>query len=235
MRKKLRTAALVFVGLLLLAAVGMLVLYRASRQVPEFYRQAIEDVDPIEQRQASDELLRQASALVSDTQNENRWEAVFTVEQINGWLAVDLAENHAEALPKMLSDPRVAIDGDEMTLACRYRQRGMTSVLTLTVEPYVPEPNVLAVRIRKARAGYLPVPLGSILDRIAEAAGKEGFRLQWRQTAGDPVARFTLATPSESSGKHVQIETLQLADGKLYVAGSSNPAADGEPSGPMPR
>ena len=35
-----------------------------------------------------------------------------------------------------------------------------SSVISLTIEPYVPEPNVLALRIVKARAGLLPMPLG---------------------------------------------------------------------------
>ena len=36
--------------------------------------------------------------------------------------------------------------------------------LSLTIDAYLHEPNVLALRIRRARAGALPVPLAQVLD-----------------------------------------------------------------------
>ncbi|OHB67618.1 MAG: hypothetical protein A2V70_03470, partial [Planctomycetes bacterium RBG_13_63_9] len=186
MGKKLRIAALVGCGLVLVVAVGFFALYKGLKHEPQFYREALA-VDPAAQKQTSDEMLRRATALRNDVQRGGPWHALFTAEQINGWLAVDLAENYPDALPETLSDPRVAIRPDRIMLACRLRQAYGSSVVSLTVEPYLPEPNLLALRIRQARAGALPAPLGKILDGISQAAAQAQLRVHWQQADGDPV------------------------------------------------
>jgi len=225
-RKKLRIALLIFLGVLAVIAAGLFGLYRASQQVPKFYRQAI-TLDPVAQKQASDQMLQQAAALASDLRKEGRWQAVFTAEQINGWLAVDLLENHPGALPRSLRDPRVAIDPDGVTLGCRFQRGNLNSVVTLTIQPYLPEPNVLALRIHKARAGLLPMPLAEILDRISQTARRMELRLEWRQTDGDPVALISIPPPRDQQGKVVRIETLRFRDGEIYLAGTTR-ATKGE-------
>ena len=139
MRKRLRIAALIGCGLLLVIALGLGGLYWALKHEPEFYRDAVR-LDRSRQKQASDQMLQRAAALRSDVEKEGRWKALFTAEQINGWLAVDLPENFPDALPESFRDPRVEIRPDRMTLACRLKQGGTTTVVTLTVEPYLPEP-----------------------------------------------------------------------------------------------
>ena len=180
MRKRLHLVALIGCGLLLVIAAGLYGLHRGLQHEPEFYREAI-GTDTSRQRQASEEMLERTAALYSDVREEDQWRALFTAEQINGWLAVDLVQNHPDVLPRSLRDPRVAIRTDRMTVACRLQRRGLTGVVTLTVEPYIQEPNLLALRIRKARAGLVPMPLAEILDRISEAARRMDLRLRWRQ------------------------------------------------------
>jgi hypothetical protein len=172
-------------------------------------------------------MLQRAAALRSDIEKEGRWHAIFTAEQINGWLAVDLPENFPDALPESFRDPRVEIRPDRMTLACRLKQSGTTTVVTLTVEPYLPEPNLLALRIRNARAGLLPMPLTSVLDAISEAAGQIGFPLDWQRADGDPVALISTAPPDQD-GKLVRIETIQLGDGEIYLAGTTGQRQAGD-------
>src|SRR5688572_28758959 len=93
MRHPLRLAIVLTSGAAVLAVASLLAVYRASQQVPDFYREAI-IADSQRQAAASKEMLRTATALVNDAQQEGEWEAEFTEEQINGWLAVDLVENH---------------------------------------------------------------------------------------------------------------------------------------------
>ena len=205
-------------SVLLLVGVGLLGLYWASKHVPEAYRKATE-VEPARQRQASDQMLQRAAALAGDVKKGGRWEAAFTAEEINGWLAVDLVQNHPDALPEQLSDPRLAIEPDRMMLFCRARWRGMTSVITLTVEPYVAKPNVLALRIRKARAGALPVPLTKILEAISKAVERMEYHLQWQYSEGDPVALILIPPPRDGHDKVVQIETLELGQGEIILSG----------------
>jgi hypothetical protein len=225
-RKRLRIAALLGGGLVLLIAVGLCGLYWALKQQPDFYRQAIQ-VDPALQKKASDQMLQRAAALRSDLEKEGRWQALFTAEQINGWLAVDLVENYPDMLPESFRDPRVQIQPDRMTLACRLKQDALDSVVTLTVEPYLVEPNVLALRIRGARAGLVPMPLAEILDAVSEAAAQMDLNLRWRRAEDDPVALISFSPLTTDDGRLVQIETLQLSEGEIYLAGTSRPRGAG--------
>lgn len=220
MRKWLRIVLVSAVGLLLVAAAGLFVVWRASRQVPEFYQEAIHG-DPEVQAEASDAMLQRATTLASDLKQEGRWEASFTADQINGWLAVDLVKNHSGQLPPSVSDPRVAIEPDRLTVACRFHEGAVDSVLSLSVDVYLPEPNVVAVRIHQARAGALPLPLDSVLDRISEAARRSDLRIKWRQADGDPVAFISLPPPRGPADDLVEIDTLRLGDGEVYVAGTT--------------
>ena len=218
MRKRLRIAGIVCCGLLLVIAAVLVVLYQGARRVPEAYREAIE-LDPAVLKEASDQMLRRATALAGDVKQEGRWQALFSDRQINGWLAVDLVENHPDALPPSMSDPRVAIAPDRLMLYCRLRRGSVDSVVTVTVEPYVPEPNVLALRIRRARAGLVPVPLQKVLDAISQAVGRTEMRLAWRQAEGDPVAVITIPPPHDEDDKLVEVESLRLGEGEIYLSG----------------
>lgn len=201
-----------------LVVVAMLTAYLAVRHEPEFYRRTME-IDHTVLEKGSARMLQRAAKLTSDLRQQKGWKAIFTADEINGWLAVDMMKNHRGTLPPEMHDPRVVIDSGQITIACRFDQNGVDSVLSLTVEPYVPEPNVLAIRIVKARAGLLPIPLGEVLEQIKKAANDMRLDLRWRHSGGDPVAMLSL--PPDDEDRPVQIDTLQLGDGEIYVAGTT--------------
>lgn len=221
MTKRTRIALWIGGGLLLAAVVALFAVYRATQYVPDFYRQALE-VDPNEHEKASDEMLQLTAALVSDVKTKDRWQARFTAAQINGWLAWDLPRNYPKSLPASIRDPRVAIEKDEMTLACTYTSDGFESVLSLAVDPYLPlsTPDVIALRIRRARAGLVGLPLQRVLDGISQAARSSHFRLEWGTADGDPVALIALPEPHDGR-RRVRLETLQLRDGEIYMVGTA--------------
>jgi hypothetical protein len=196
----------------------LLCLYLAARHEPAFYRRALETDRPVLEK-GSDRMLRKAAALQSALARPDRWEIHITAEEINGWLAVDLPKNHPKALPPTLKDPRVVIDPNEMTVACRFDQNGMESILSLTVQPYMAEANVVALRIVRARAGLLPLPLKRVTDGVSQAARDLQLPLEWRR-GGDPVALFSVPT-SNDDGRIVRIETVRLGEGEIYVAGTT--------------
>ena len=150
-----------------------------------------------------------------------KWHTHFTAEQINGWLAVDFVKNHLAALPPLFHNPRVSIDSDGIVLACRYEGGIVSTVLTLTVEPYVPEENVLALRIVRVRAGLVPMPLEKVLDGISDAARRSEWRIEWRQSGGDPVALLSAPPPDNAGDLAVKIETVRLGKGDIFVSGST--------------
>ena len=50
---------------------------------------------------------RQTAALNNHLRRMGGWEAHFTDQQVNGWLAVDVPKNHPDLLPPEISHPRV--------------------------------------------------------------------------------------------------------------------------------
>lgn len=196
--------------------------YFASQRTPEFYEQAILTPAP-NQQQASDELLENAAALASQVQQPGRWQATFSQEQLNGWLAYDLPRNHGESLPAEFSDPRIDLQPGRILLACRYTPGEFSTVLSVQIEPYLTEPNVLAVRIHKARAGALPLPLDQILAAVSEACARMNVHVRWQQADGDPVALVELPTVDEDGGVRM-LDALEISDDALTLSGQTSSA-----------
>ncbi len=216
MSKRFRVGVLVVVLLLLAIGTAALAIYVALRHVPEFYREAL--AAPADrQKLASDRMLQRSGALASDLKRTGRWHAVFTAEEINGWLAVDLVQNYPDTLPPELCSPRVRIEPDRVRIACRFQQGNLSGVLSLIVEPYVVKPNVVALRVRSARAGAIPIPLGRFLGAISAAARRAHARIEWRQAGGDPVAIFSLDPPHGNN--RASVEAIRLGDDKISLAG----------------
>jgi hypothetical protein len=211
---------LVGIGLLVAVAIVIFSIYSASHYVPSFYRQAVA-VDPQTQEDASRKMLQQVSALDGALKRKGTWDARFTAEQINGWLAVDLVRNHSNALPPTLRNPRVSIGPKQITVACLVELNHYWSVVSLTVEPYLPEPNVLALRIVRARAGLLPVPLSDITHQLTQAAQGLHLHLEWRQAGGDPVAMLSVPADRVAEGRRVRVETLRLGQDEIYLSGTT--------------
>jgi hypothetical protein len=195
-------------------------LYWASQQTPAFYTQALNQ-DPTAAHEASDGMLRQTAALASGLRKQGHWEAMFSASQINGWLAYDVRKNHSTLLPPDVSEPRVAFSDDGLKVAFRWRSPGWSTVVALEADLYLHDINVVGVRIRKARAGTLPLPLGGFLRDVIESGREIGLQIEQQQIEGDPLLLVTLPTSFAKSDKSLSLETLELRDGALYIAGQS--------------
>jgi len=203
-------------GLAILVAALVVAGWMAVGHTPEFYRRALV-ADPAAQAIASTEMFNRAQRLQRKVREPGQWQAQFTAEQINGYLAVDLVKQFPELDTPEIRDPRVELRPGEATLAFRYAGRPATSVVSLDVDVYLAKPNVVAIRIRGARAGALPLPLGELLEAVSRAAAAADVPLRWRQSDGDPVALVTFESPSGRPS--LSIEKLEIRDGVLYIAG----------------
>ena len=216
MRSRKKKFLLIGLSIVLLLVAGAWGLYRAARRMPEFYARSLDQ--PAETaRDASHQMRRQVTSLASDTQRTGQWSETFTAKQINGWLAVDLIEKHPGILPAGVSAPRVWISADGARIGCQFDEPWPDMVYSITIEPYIAAPNVMAVRFINARAGLLPMPLGRVIDDIAEGAALRGLRLEWQQHDGDPVLLLPL-DQMEDNERYV-LETVTLLDGAIRFGG----------------
>jgi hypothetical protein len=224
-RRSLRKIVLAGGGLLLLATGMGVAVYQASQQVPDFYQEAL-TADVVRQEAASRQMLQQATTLVNEAQKPGIWRAEFTDEQINGWLAVDLEQKHPDALPKQVSDPRVAIRSDGARIGWRWNTEGLSTVFWLDMDVYLAEPNVLALEIRGAQAGTVPLPLSRVLDEVTRVASSLDLQVSWAESEGHPTALLKIPPPEEEDNKAVIVDDVELRDGSLYLSGKTVPLAE---------
>jgi hypothetical protein len=177
--------------------------------------------DPVAQTAASQELESRATALFNDVRHMEAWETRISAEEINGYLAVDFAEKHPGVLPKNVQEPRVLIEPDRLAVAFQMELGGLRCVYSLEAEVYLSEPNVVACRILGAKAGMMPLPLKSVLDKFTGASKRLNIPIRWVQEDGDPVALLTIAPDLPEENRRLVVETLQLQDGGLYLAGEA--------------
>jgi hypothetical protein len=216
MTRKLRFAAIgtvVATALVVVIAGGA---YYAVQQVRPFYEQALR-IEPEVLHRGSRELESRATALYSDAQQVGRWQALFTTDQINGWLATQLAQNSEgsdSALPKNVRDPRVAIARDVLTLGFRTTSGGVETVISVDASVSLTDDGAVAVRLIAVRAGVLPLPVLQLADELAGACQKLKLPVRWTRQDGKPVAIVEV-----HSSEPIYVDAIQLDENQLYVAG----------------
>ena len=229
MQRLFRVLVLLVTAVLAVGVAFLLVAYRAAKQEPEFYQQALQ-VEPETQEEAGDQLEKQVLDLHTEVREEGTWEAVFTDEQINGWLAIDLPEKFPQALPGGVSEPRVAITAEFANVACRFSSSSFSTVISLAVAVHImDQPNVVAVQIQKIRAGSLPLPtIEQWKERIEQIALKAGVSVRWAKTDGQDVALLKLPMEHRDfKGRQLKLETIELRDGEVYLAGRTGEPEEG--------
>lgn len=227
MAHKLRIAA---VGSIIAVAVLVGVVagaYYAAQQVRPFYRQALE-VKPEVLAEGSRELESRATALYSDARKQGQWHALFKADQINGWLATQLSVNQDGEFPSNFRDPRVAISKDALTLGFRTNSGGVETVVTVDASVFLTQEGAVAIRLMSVRAGALPLPVMRLADELAAACSTMSLPVRWTHQRGEPVALVELRSKPGDNEAQFFIDSLELGDGELYVAGhtelTSSPA-----------
>jgi hypothetical protein len=208
------------VGLGVLAAIPAGAWFSLTYE-PYYYR-AMVGLSREQRAGRAKKFVAQSIQLRNDICNEPNWEAVFTDQEVNAWLAEDLVTYFADRLPPEVKEPRLLFEVDRIILAFQLRQGGVQSVITVVARPRVPGGNTIELTLEKIRAGILPVPADNILDRIIEYARSHGVDAEWARKDGFPVVvmRYTPHIERED----VQLEELQISDHQIRLAGRSDRA-----------
>jgi len=227
--KRVRLAVKITMAIVSLVGLVLFALYYAIHNVPEFYEEAA-SVSLDAQQEARDEMEHRALDLHNRARRIGRWSMTFETQQINGWLAAGMPESFPDLLPAEVHAPRVAIETQQLCLAFQYDDQRISTVVNLTLDVNLTdEENTVAIRVRSARAGLIPLPLKDFLGQISSAARDANLELRWATAHDDPVALITI--PSEFpafKNKHVRIDTIELRQGEVYLAGTTSSLDDDE-------
>jgi hypothetical protein len=196
------------------AAVWLLLTHK-----PTFYR-ALTNV-PREQLEAkAKHFVASSLQLRNDISNERDWQAVFTDQEVNAWLAEDLVTHFADQIPPEVHEPRIAFGAERITLAFQLDRGPIRTVISVVAQARVPEDNVLALTLEKIRAGVIPISADRLIDPITQQARDHGLDVKWTRENDMPVVRIHF-NPDQGRSD-VVLERLSIRQGQIRLSGRSN-------------
>lgn len=221
MRKPSHRALAVGLTLLAVLAAVPALGWLSLTHEPSFYRKTV-SVSRVQREARARRFVSSSLQLRNDIANEPKWEAAFSDDEVNAWLAEDLVTHFADQLPPEVHEPRVLFEMDRMTLAFELDRGPLRTVVWVVARTRVPRPNVLELTFEKIRAGMLPVPADGVLDRIVQRARDHGLDVSWKREGGSPVA--TVRYTPDDGRDDVQLERVQIFKGEVRLMGRSDVA-----------
>ena len=221
MKKKIIrwTLTIMLCGTLLLLVVT-LAAWLAARHKPTFYRAALA-IQAESLREDSDNAIRRVTELFNQTQRkEENWDFVITEAEMNGWFAVDLPRNHARSLPTGVTNPRVSIVSNQVSLAVMYEHGAFSGVLVLRLSVHMQEPNLLLFRLRNVQVGAIPFSKRQAIGLLADGFRQSGLNVEETEEAGDPAIRIRL-NPRSANGLPIILDTVRAEDHAIWLSGST--------------
>lgn len=222
MPKPPRRRWLLAIGAIGLAMVPPLLWLGLSYKPTAYRRVKLAELPP-EQRQArAKRFVAQSLQLRNDVVNERRWEARFSDDEVNAWLAEELLATFADQVPAEIHDPRLLFDDDRATLIFEVDRGPIRTVVTVQARARVPEDNTVALTIEKIHAGILPLPPDQFVRQIDAQAARHGLDVRWGRDGRSPVAFVQYRAGPDKD--HFVLERIQLLEGQLRMSGRSDPS-----------
>jgi hypothetical protein len=207
-------------SVLLIAAMALgSLLWQAARAAPDFYERALA-APPPERKQSGRRLEQRVADLQRSVHDSDLWSVAFSEEQVNGWLSYDLPEKFPEWTSTQVKQPRVAFDDDLVRLAFQYCRGSLETVISVDANvSLTDQPNELAVRFQRARAGLLPLPLDQLIPHVDRAAARTRTPLRWIQVDNLPVALIRLSLVDQQRDREVFLDAVAARPGELRLGG----------------
>lgn len=221
MRKPRRVALFAAAAMGLLVAVPLATWLGLTHE-PDFYRKKFR-IPSAARKQEARKFVVQGMRLRNDIMNEPRWEAAFSDQEVNSWLAEDLVTHFADQIPKGVHEPRVVFEPDRATFAFQLDQGPVRSVVWVVVSVRMAEQNVLALTIEKIRAGVVPIPAEKLLEPITAHARARGLDIRWEQDGDLPMA--LIRYDPNARRRDVVLEKLEILEGQVRLSGRSDRSA----------
>lgn len=217
-RRLSRPLRLAVAAAALTLAAAIAVTVAAASRLPDAYGQHAAFEGPVAE-QAARRFLAGVSSLHADFVKEGAWEAAFTQDELNGWLAVDLPRNHPQALPRRVREPRIRLRPRRVEIAARLAVAGLRPVVMVGLGVRLREPNQLAVTVEEASLGVIPLPRGPVLAEIRRRFDRLGMVTSVQRLDDQSVLVVYIPSTHESGGMSHWLESLSIADGTVAVSG----------------
>ena len=186
---------------------------------PSFYKELANL--PSRQRAAkAKHFVASSLQLRNDISNEQDWQAVFSDQEVNAWLAEDLVTHFADQIPREIHEPRVVFGLDRITLAFEFDQGPIRTVIWVVAQARVPEDNLLALTVEKIRAGVIPISADRFIGPITAQAKEHGLDIRWTKEDGRHVALIRFSPDHGRSD--IVLERLSVRQGQIRLAGRSD-------------
>jgi len=206
-------------GAIVIAILLLLVLfaYFAAQKKPGFYRE-FEKLSATERKKLNDALVTQSLKTYSQMQDSDQWSWFVSDKEINGWFSVDGRTQTFNFLPREIRNPRVAIRDQTIEIAAEAKYGYLSGTLWLTGSVSVPEPNLVAIRIRSARVGLFPFDKDKLAQIIKDAAKSTDGKLQLINEGGDPCLQFRPVMQNQKK-QPLEIVSVETDENRLLVKG----------------
>lgn len=216
---------------LVVALATFFYLYRtATAVVPEYEAMLVVAEEPEVVEQERQRFESQVTSLISESQIESDWQMSVTEREINAWLATRIASEMPELEQNGLSDPRLMITAEAITLAIRSRVGSTRGVLSLKVVPFATEGGELALKMIEAKIGQLPMPVGRVVGLIEKLIEDKKLPLRVLQEAGMPIVIVNLAALSDNGNTLPKLVGFDLREDALLIRGESESLSNASPS-----
>ena len=186
---------------------------------PTFYR-TMKSLPRAQREAKAKHFVANSLQLRNDITNERDWQAVFSDQEVNAWLAEDLVTHFADQIPPEVHEPRFAFEHDRITFAFGYDRGPIRSVIWVVARASVPEDNVLALSIEKVRAGMIPIPVNRIIGPLTDGARERGLDIRWKDGENPPVALIRFRP--DGGGSDVVRQKLTVLQGQIRFSGRAD-------------
>ncbi|MDB4767038.1 hypothetical protein OAG71_05070 [bacterium] len=220
--------------LLLLLLLGLCFAYYMSQKPPEFYSAAMKE-DPETAQALGSQLETNVFDIYNSAVIPTTWQGELSEDEINGWLASELPAKFPELLPENIKDPRVSLDEDQLTIACRCSYKDLHGILVGSFDLFcTDQPNQIAIRIKSIKMGIVPFPVTQFADQVTESLHNSGYESSWTEMEGDPV--LLVNVPEDhlviEEYYHIEIKSFDIKDKKILFTGETiELERDGDASG----
>lgn len=217
--------------LLLVLAIALLwFVYQSAQSIPDFYQESL-NTRPRDLAESGARFEQRVLDLKSSAEEEGAWQIIFTEDQINGWLAVDMPRKFPKWQPKEIEQPRVAIDRQDAKLVFKLETPRLSGIVVASLDFFCTRrTNEIGIRFRSVRSGVLPIPVHRFADRITATMRESRVDVSWTEMDGDPVALVVL--PDEVTRRlqssRVILRNIEVQQDQIVLTGETVVDAQGD-------